>query len=342
MSKVVRQAWYVEPGSLDKLQLEEEVLEAPSGKEVLVEVLAIGLNFADVFSVKGLYKAAPKERFVPGLEFAGKVLATGSGVTRFRVGDRVMGVTRFGAYVSHIVHPEDYLNPLPSDWEYEHGAAYPVQALTAYYALVELGNLQENMTVLIHSAAGGVGTFANRIAKKYGAYTIGTVGHEDKVAYCQAEGYDRVIVRGPDFSDQLKRALGGRPLKLIMECIGGKILKESYAQLASQGRMIVYGSARYTDTGDKPNYLRLMWKYFTRPKIDPQAMTNRNVGVLGFNLIYLYEQVEVMRQILHSLERLDIGFPRIGHRLSFDQLPDALRLFQSGKTMGKIIVYRSV
>ncbi len=334
----VRKAWYVNPGSLSDFELIEEPVAAPSGKQVLVEVKAIGLNFADIFSAKGLYKAAPKERFIPGLEFAGKVLATGDEVTRFKPGDRVMGVTRFGAYVSHILHDESYLNPLPEHWSYEHGAAYPVQVLTAYYALVVLGDLQENMTVLIHSAAGGVGTFANRIAKKYKAYTIGTVGSEDKIAYCKQEGYDEVIVRGADFGQQLEQALDGRPLRLVMECIGGKILKEGYKRLASQGRMIVYGAARYTDTGNKPNRLRLLWKYLKSPKIDPQKMTHRNVGILGFNLIYLYEQIEVMKQLMQDIDKLDLGLPNVGHRIPFEELPDALRLFQTGKTTGKVIV----
>ncbi len=310
----------------------------PSGRQVLVQVRAIGLNFADVFSVKGLYKAAPKEAFVPGLEFAGEVIATGPEVSRFKKGDAVIGVTRFGAYASHILHSEDYLNPLPEGWSFEEGASYPVQALTAYYALVKLGDLQEGMTVLIHSAAGGVGTFANRIAKKYGAYTIGTVSRPEKVAYCREEGYDKVIVRAKNFGQQLDEALGDRPLRLVMECIGGKVLAEAWQRLASQGRMIVYGAARYTNTGDKPNYLRLMWQYFTRPKIDPQAMTHRNVGILGFNLIYLYGQIETMRQQLSELEQLNLGKPRVGHRLPFEELPEALRLFQSGKTTGKVVL----
>ncbi len=310
----------------------------PSGRQVLVQVRAIGLNFADVFSVKGLYKAAPKEAFVPGLEFAGEVIATGPEVSRFKKGDAVIGVTRFGAYASHILHSEDYLNPLPEGWNFEEGASYPVQALTAYYALVKLGDLQEGMTVLIHSAAGGVGTFANRIAKKYGAYTIGTVSRPEKVAYCREEGYDKVIVRAKNFGQQLDEALGDRPLRLVMECIGGKVLAEAWQRLASQGRMIVYGAARYTNTGDKPNYLRLMWQYFTRPKIDPQAMTHRNVGILGFNLIYLYGQIETMRQQLSELEQLNLGKPRVGHRLPFEELPEALRLFQSGKTTGKVVL----
>jgi len=89
-----RKAWYVKPGSLSNLELIEESLPAPSGKEVMVQVRAIGLNFADVFSVKGLYKAAPKERFVPGLEFAGEVMATGPEVSRFKRGDRIFCTVR--------------------------------------------------------------------------------------------------------------------------------------------------------------------------------------------------------------------------------------------------------
>jgi NADPH:quinone reductase-like Zn-dependent oxidoreductase len=112
-------------------------------------------------------------------------------------------------------------------------------------------------------------------------------------------------IRGKDFAEQLDRALEGRPLNLVMETIGGKILEIGYEKLAAQGRMVVYSSARYATRTDRPNYLKLMWQFFTRPKIDPQTMTQDNKGMLGFNLIYLYEQAELMHQLLEELKELD-------------------------------------
>ena len=333
-----REVYRLKAGAIENLRLEKETLAPPTGREVQVAIKAIGLNFADIFAIWGLYGATPKGEFIPGLEYSGVVEAIGPEVTTHKVGDRVMGVTRFGAYATHLKIDERYLVPIPAQWSFEEGAAYLVQVLTAYYGLINLGNLQEGATVLIHSAAGGVGTLANRIAKRYNAYTIGTVGNASKVDYCKKEGYDAVIVRGNDFEQQLENALGDRPLSLIMECIGGKIFEIGFNHLAAQGRSVVYGAARYASTGNRPNYLKLFWQFFTRPKIDPQQLPETNRALLGFNLIYLYERVEIMHQLLEELKTLDMAPPVVGHTFTFNQLPDAIRTFQSGKTMGKVVV----
>ncbi|MEL6864130.1 MAG: zinc-binding dehydrogenase [Bacteroidota bacterium] len=335
---IQRKIYQLKAGNVKNLQMVEEQLFDPQGEEVLIAVEAIGLNFADVFAIWGLYSATPKGLFTPGLEYAGRVINTGSAVTRLKEGDRVMGVTRFGGYASHICIDQRYLIPVPNDWTMEEGAAYLVQVLTAYYGLKELGNLKENQNILIHSAAGGVGILANRIAKKYKAFTIGSVGNSSKVAFCKKEGYDQVIVRSAHFADDLRKALDGRPLHIVMECIGGKIFEAGFEALAPQGRSVVYGAARYASPGDRPNYPKLLWKHITRPKLDPQSLAEINKGVLGFNLIYLYEQADLMHELLAQIADLQIKKPHVGHTFSFDQLPNAIRLFQTGKTMGKIVV----
>ncbi|MCB0629098.1 MAG: zinc-binding dehydrogenase [Saprospiraceae bacterium] len=192
--------------------------------------------------------------------------------------------------------------------------------------------------MLIHSGGGGVGLMANRIAEKYDAFTIRTIGHPDKTSLLQQEGYDRIIVRSKHFEEDLKQALDGRPLHLIMECIGGKILKIGYQQLAPMGRMISYGSARYASVSNRPNYFKLLYYYLTRPKIDPQTMTSENKSVMAFNLIFLFHQAELMHQILEEIRQLELKKPLVGHRLPFDQLKEALLLFQSGRTTGKVVL----
>jgi alcohol dehydrogenase len=184
-----------------------------------------------------------------------------------------------------------------------------------------------------------VGTFAGRIARQLGAYTIGTIGHADKVPYLQREGYDDWIVRNKrTFRADLQRALGERELNLIMECIGGKIFSVGFEALAPMGRSIVYGAARYGSVGNRPNYPRLLWQYLTRPKIDPQNLPEINKSVMGFNLIWLYENADLMHEILRELTALDVGRPNVGHRFPFAELPAAVRTFQSGKTVGKVVV----
>ena len=333
-----RIAYRLIAGNLARMKATEETLPLPEPGEITVEVKSIGLNFADIFAIWGLYGATPQGSFVPGLEYSGLVRQVGPGVTHLREGDKIMGVTRFGAYASHLNIDARYVLPLPEGWSFGEGASYLVQVLTAYYALKELGNLQPEQSVLIHSAAGGVGIWANRIAKHYRAYTIGTVGRAEKLAFLEQEGYDRGLVRGKDFPAQVQKALGSRELHLIMECIGGKILKQGYEMLAPQGRMVVYGSARYGTVGDRPNYLRLLYLFLTRPKIDPQKMPENNKAVLGFNLIWLYHKAELMHRLLAELETMDLGKPHVGHVFPFEELPDAIRLFQSGKTIGKVVI----
>lgn len=326
-------------GSLANMKIVDIPLAPPAPGEVSVAVQAIGLNFADVFAIWGLYSATPKGVFTPGLEYAGIITAVGEGVEGIAVGDTVMGVTRFGAYTTALNIDRRYVLPLPSGWSMAEGAAYLVQVLTAYYGLVNLGQLKSGQTVLIHSAAGGVGTFAGRIARQLGAYTIGTIGHADKVPYLQREGYDDWIVRNKRFfAKDLQNALADRELHLIMECIGGKIFSVGFEALAPMGRSIVYGAARYGSVGNRPNYPKLLWQYLTRPKIDPQNLPEINKSVMGFNLIWLYERAELMHDILAELAVLDVGRPVVGHRFSFEDLPEAVRTFQSGKTVGKVVV----
>lgn len=333
-----RQVYQLKAGSIGNLKLITEELPPPQAGEVSIAVKSIGLNFADLFAIWGLYSATPEGVFTPGLEYAGEVVAVGSAVDAVKIGDRVMGVTRFGAYSSHLNIDARYVLPLPKDWTFAEGAAYPVQVLTAYYALFNLGDLQKNQTVLIHSAAGGVGLLANRIAKTMGAYTIGSVGNSTKLDLLEKEGYDKGIVRSKSFKKDLENALGERDLNLVLECIGGPIFKAGYDLMAPQGRMVVYGSARYASPGNRPNYLKLIWQYLTRPKIDPQKMIELNKAIMGFNLIWLYEQADLMHDILEKLKSVDIGKPHIGHRFEFGNLVDALKLFQSGKTVGKVII----
>lgn len=334
-----RQVYRLQAGALSNMNLVTEELPPPAAGEVTVEVQAIGLNFADIFAIWGLYGATPEGEFTPGLEYAGFVRSVGSEVTGVQVGDRVMGVTRFGAYTTHLNIDHRYVLPIPEDWSIEEGAAYLVQVLTAYYGLIRLGDLQRGQTVLIHSAAGGVGTFAGRIARKYDCYTIGTIGSDRKVDYLRQEGYHDWIVRDTKtFRADLTRALGDRELNVIMECIGGKIFSVGFDLLAPMGRHIVYGSARYGTVGNRPNYLRLLRLYLTRPKIDPQKLPENNKSVMGFNLIWLYERVELMHQILGELRELDVGTPNVGHTYPFGELKNAILKFQTGETTGKVVV----
>jgi alcohol dehydrogenase len=325
-------------GSINNLKLIEEKLPEPDSNEVTVEVKSIGLNFADLFAIQGLYSATPKGSFIPGLEYSGTVLKTGSDVKDFKIEDKIMGVIRFGAYATHLNIDTGYILKLPDNWSFEEGSAFIVQALTAYYALVELGNIKNNYTVLIHSAAGGVGIYANRIAKKFNAYTIGTIGTESKRNFLFNEGYDEVILRNKDFGKRLKKALGERELNIVLESIGGNIFEDSFKALASSGRIIIYGGAQFMSHSSRPNYLNVFYKYLTRPKVDPLSLSNINKSVMGFNLIYLWDRPVELMSMAEEVLKLKHNRPYIGMVNSFENLVGALRYFQTGKSIGKVVV----
>lgn len=325
-------------GSISNLKLTDENLPEPNENEVTVEVKAIGLNFADLFAIQGLYSSTPKVSFVPGLEYSGTIISKGKNVSEYSIGDKIMGAIRFGAYTTHLNIDKKYILHLPADYSFEEGASTIVQPLTAYYSLIELGNLKPKHTVLIHSAAGGVGIYANRIAKHLGAYTIGTIGSESKRNFLINEGYDEVIVRHSNFSEQLKNALGVRKLNLVLESIGGKVFKESFKALAPSGRIIIYGGAQFMSQSSKPNLLKVIPKYLFRPKIDPLSLSDKNRSVMGFNLIYFWDHPEELREMLLKIISMRLKKPHIGKVFTFDNLISALKYFQSGKSIGKVVV----
>ncbi len=328
----------VKPGSISGLVRREEELKPPNEDEVTVHIRAIGLNFADVFSIFGLYSATPKESFIPGLEYAGEVIAVGKKVKNYKEGDKIYGTTRFGAYVTHLNIHTDTIFPLPNDWSFAEGAAFPVQALTAYYALIPLGNIQKSQTILIHSAAGGVGLLANQIAKKWNAYTIGMIGNESKIPILKNAGYDDYILRSASFKKDLERILHGKRLDLVLECTGGHYFYDSYEALSPMGRLITYGSAVFTPTSSKRNWLRIAYQYLIRPKIDPLAMISENKSVMGFNLIWLWNEIETLKKHFDALRDLNLSPQVIGDTFSFENLIDGVEKFQKGNTFGKIII----
>jgi alcohol dehydrogenase len=336
---MIRQVYrIVRPGSIKNLKFVSEPLQPPLENEVTVEVKSIGLNFADVFTILGLYKAAPKRNFIPGLEFSGIIIDKGKLVNDFQTGDRVMSVSKFGSYATHVNIDHRYVLKIPNDWTFDEGASFIVNSLTAYYALIRLGNLQPGKTVLIESAAGGVGIYANRIAKKFSAYTIGVVGREEKIKFAKSEGYDQVLLRDKNFKNNLRTALKDRSLDLVLEAVGGKGLKDKFNLIAPTGRMIIYGGAIFSTGKLGSNYLKLIYNYLRRPKIDTLSIIEQNRTVSGFNLIWIYDRVETLKEMLQEIQMLNLPKPIIRERFLFEHLSNAVARLKSGETIGKIVV----
>lgn len=343
-----RQVWRsTHTGSLAGLRRESDTLAGPGPGEVRVAVQAVGLNFADVFAVLGLYSATPDGPFVPGLEFAGLVEAVGGAVQGFAPGQAVFGLTRFGAYATAVNADARYLRPLPPGWTPAEGAAFPAQALTAWYAIVQLGALQPGGAVLLHSAAGGVGLNALEILRTLDACVIATVGRESKrdflVSRCGLPA-SHVIVReagskrfGRQLDDAL-RAAGAPGFDLVVDAVAGPYFDPAYARLKPAGRLVIYGAADMMPAGTRPNWLRLGWQYLRRPRVDPLAMISSNRSVLGFNLIWLWDDWTRIAPAYAALGQFVPRPPLVGHRYRFEDAPQAMRHLQSGDTIGKVVL----
>lgn len=231
-----------------------------------------------------------------------------------------------------------YVVKLPDDWSLEEGASFIVQALTAYYALIPLGDIKQNQTVLIHSAAGGVGIYANRIAKKFSAYTIGTIGSPSKIELLKSEGYDGIIVRNRNFKNELAKHLDGKKLDLVLDAVGGKVQKDSFDFLTTTGRLVAYGLSQFASPGASPNYLKLALQFISMPRYQTLTLIESNKSVMGFNLIWLYDRHDMWIKMLDEIQALHLDKPYVGKVFPFEKLKEAVKVFQAGGTMGKVVV----
>jgi NADPH:quinone reductase-like Zn-dependent oxidoreductase len=318
---------------------------APPGPgEVAIDVRAAGLNFADIFCRLGLYKAAPPPPFVPGLEVAGTIAAVGEGVRDFRTGDRVLAVTRFGGYTTYLNSAEEWVRPLPAGWSPEEGAAFPVAYLTAYHGLVNLGRLEAGETVVVHAAAGGVGTAACQIARALGARVIGTVGSEGKRRIAEEAGAEDVFVsRDYKVWDAIRSRTSGSGVDLIFDGVGGPGLQRGFESLPPGGRLVVYGFSEMMPVGGRRNWPRLAWRYLRTPRFSPFAMVESNRSVAGFNLIHLWGKQDLFRTSTSALMALvehgEIR-PVMGRTFPFEDAGRAQAFLQSRGSVGKVVLVR--
>ena len=265
-----------------------------------------------------------------------------------REGDAVIGLTRFGGYATAINVGRQYLRPIPTGWTFAQAAAYPVQALTAWYGLVRLGALAPGHVVLLQSAAGGVGLNALAILQARGARTIATVGREEKRQWLIANrglSPDAVVVRDRrTFGADLDRALAasGAPgppgFDLVFDAVAGPFFRPAYDRLRPEGRLVVYGAADFMTRGPRANYLRLALRYLRRPRIDPLTMVSDNRSVMGFNLIWLWDRADQLMGAFDELESLVTEPPLVGRTVPFADAPAALRYLQSGESIGKVVL----
>ena len=312
-------------GGTDQLEAVNLTAPVPGPGEVLVDVEACGLNYADVMMRRGLYVGGPAPRFIPGLEGAGTVAAVGDGVTKVVPGQRVMALISHGGYAEQVVAPSTSVMPRPEGMSAEAAAAFPVNYFTADFALHFAGNVRPGQNVLIHAAAGGVGTAAVQLAKIAGARVIATASSAEKLERVKALGADVCIdYTKEDFLAAVKDATDGKGVELVLESVGGDVFDKSMAALRPLGRLIVFGIA----SADA-----------RRP--DVRVMLFRNLWVIGLHLGALMGNQEVAKassERLFGLLATGRIVPQIGHVLGLDEAARAQDLLGDRGNYGKVVI----
>ncbi|MCR4327818.1 MAG: zinc-binding dehydrogenase [Nanoarchaeota archaeon] len=333
---------------------ELKIVESPSLKikkddEVIVETKYFGVNYSECLIRMGIYKSAKDQStypITPGFEFSGIVKEKGKAVKNFKVGEKVFGVVKFNAYATEVKVPENQLFKLPKNLTLEESAGVPVNFLTAHYALINLGNLEKGKKILVHSAGGGVGSAILQLAKEKGAFVVGIVGNKKKIEVAKKFGANKVI----DYSQEnlWKKAEEFSPegYDLILEPNGIKTIKESFNHLAPRGKLIVYGfqSMVHVKKNGKVgilNWLKVASKYLKTPKFSPLEMANDNKSVMGFNLSYLFDEKEILKnsveEIIKLFEKNKILPPKV-KVYSFKEVGKSHKALESKMTVGKLVI----
>ncbi|CAN5279138.1 NADPH:quinone oxidoreductase family protein [soil metagenome] len=321
--KAIRVEEFGEP---EVLGYEDAERPEPSMGEVLVEVRSIGVNFADTMRRRNQYVIRQELPFVPGSEVAGVVVELGEGVEGVSVGDRVVSLVGEGAYAEYALASSQALIPIPDDLDFDTAAAIPLQGLTAYHILKTSGQLKEGESVLVHAAAGGVGTLAVQMAKLMGASpVIATASSQEKLDLAKDLGADVLIdYTEEDWPEKVREATGGNGADVVLEMVGGDFVQKNLLCMNAWGRMVVFGAA----SGD-------------RGEISPMELLRKNHSIVGFFLpqvmsrpdLFIPSLQEMMGWISSGKVRLTLG-----GSYKLENAEQAHSDLEGRRTTGKIVL----
>ncbi|MFB6164970.1 MAG: zinc-binding alcohol dehydrogenase family protein [Haloarculaceae archaeon] len=312
-------------GDSDALSVTDRDVPEPGQGEVRIEVKAAGINFADIMQRRGEYQGGPQPPYVPGMEVAGVVDAVGEGVGR-DVGDEVMGFVEEAGYAEYAVANAAGLFDLPEGMSFAEGAGFPVQFLTAHNCLFEWGDLSEGESVLIHAAAGGVGTAAVQLASNAGAEVFGTASTQEKLGLAADLGCDHPIqYTEVDFVEAVDDATDGEGVDLVLDGIGSETTTESMKALRHFGRMVSYGAA--SGEPGRPNTADLLFNNQTIKGYHLGQAMYRDPGRVFGAVPGLTEQLQS-----GDLEVI------VGHEFDLADAAEAHQFIEDRKSSGKVVL----
>lgn len=316
-------------GGPEVLKMVDLELPKPEANEVIIKIEAIGVNYADTARREGQYVVPTPLPFVPGAEVAGVVDEVGSEVSTVKVGDRVvtlLGSKKATGYAEYSIADDRGLMPIPEGVSFEQAVALPLQGLSAYHILKTMGQLEEGDTVLVHAAAGGVGTIAVQLAKLMGAgKVIATASSPEKLELAGELGADVLINYTEDnWYEQVLDATNGRGVNVALEMAGGRVFIDTLKCLATFGRLVVYGVA----SGEQSPF-------------NPSSLMARNQSVVGFFLPQIMRKPRLLQSSMKEL--LDyVGSGQlklqIGGTYPLEEAAEVHSLMQGRKTTGKLIL----
>lgn len=317
-------------GSPEVLQYVDVSTPAPGRGQVLVRVTSASVNFADTMMRQGTYPMMPPLPFTPGLEYSGVIEAVGDGVADLTPGRSVVVFGSGAGYAQYAVADAREAIPIPDDLDKDLAAVMPTVYLTAYHMLHTLARIQAGQWVLVHAAAGGVGTAAIQLARLAGAHVIGLTSTEEKLHFAKDQGADYVInYRREDVVKRVHEITGGRGVDAIFNSVAGDTLNRDFELLAPLGQIIWFGLA----AGLPPE--NLVQQFATH--------FGRGVGVRAFHLIFSVAQPypELMMRAFETVLGLLTArkiCPHIHERIPLASAAQAHRLLESGAVKGKLIL----
>jgi synaptic vesicle membrane protein VAT-1 len=333
-------------GGYEKLCLKEGAEPVPQDNEVLIDVHFAGVNYADVLIRLGIYESAKKYvgwPITPGFEVSGVISEVGKAVKGFKTGEEVIGFTLFNGYSSKLALDPTQLIKLPKSFSLEQGAAFPAVFMTAYHALFQIFHLPPEALLLVHSAAGGVGSALLSLAKIRGFRTIGVVGRTNKIDYAKSLGAEEVYDKSdPHFA--FRNILDDYPegFDAVFDANGYTTLKFSYEALRPTGKLVSYGSHSLLEkTGGRINYIKAAWGLINTPRFNPLDMITDNKSIAGFNLSFLFEHELLRKEGVEGLSELihegTLPPPKVTV-FPVEKAAEAHKFIESGNSVGKIVL----
>jgi len=337
----VTRAWRLaRAGPPEVLELVEVADPEPGPGEVAVRVEAIGINYAETLSRRGLYGWAPPRPYTPGMEATGVIEGLGPGVSGRATGERVICGMQHGAYAERLLVSSARALPAFPELSVEENAAFGVSFMTAWVALEEMARLRPTDRVGITAAAGGVGTAAVQIAAARGCDVLGMAGSDEKLQRVRALGAQATLnYRSPDFLGRFDEEVSERGLDVVLEVVGGAVYRACLERLANFGRLVVVGYAELDYTRWNPMSWWRAWRGM--PRMDVMKAAISSTGVLATHIGYLLPDEERLMAIwtdLTDFTRAHGLRPVVGRTFAFEELPEAHRFMESRASVGKLVV----